>query len=63
MHCRRHNKVLLEAFSKTLDVSCEPEVAWALNTKNGLQNIGGFTPNHLVFGHIVNTSSILTYKL
>ena len=62
----RHNKVLFEAFSKTLeDVSCEPEVAlaWALSAKNALQNSGGFTPNQLVFGHNVNTPSIITDKI
>ena len=62
----RHNKVLFEAFSKTLEeVSCEPEVAlaWALSAKNSLQNHCGFTQNQLVFGHNVNTPSLLTDKL
>ena len=60
----RHNNTLLEAFSKTLeDVSCAPELAWALSAKNGLQKSSDFTPNQLVFGYLANTPTVLTNKL
>ncbi|XP_057305251.1 uncharacterized protein LOC130642182 [Hydractinia symbiolongicarpus] len=62
----RHNKILAETMFKTIeDTKCEPDVAlaWALSAKNSLQNHGGYSPNQLVFGHNVNTPTILTDHL
>ena len=62
----RHNQILGEAFSKTLDdVKCEPKIAlaWAVSAKNSLQNFGGFSPNQLVFGFNPNLPSVLHDKL
>ena len=61
--CERHNAILFESMSKTLeDTKCEPELAlaWALSAKNALQNKNGFSPNQLVFGHNVNLPTVLT---
>ena len=58
----RHHKMLYECMVKTIeDVKCEPEVAlsWALCAKNSLQNHGGYSPNHLVFGHNINMPCVL----
>ena len=61
----RHNGVLGEAVSKILEVDCSLEVAlcWAVNAKNTLLNIYGFSPYQLVFGSNPNLPSILTSKL
>lgn len=52
---------MFDVFSKTLeDVPSETEVALAepLVQSNDLQNIGGFTPNQLVFAY----NAVLTDK-
>ena len=62
----RHNKILAEAFSKTLsDVKCEPRVAlaWAVSAKNAIQNKEGFSPNQLVFSFNPNIPSVIEDKL
>ena len=59
----RHNAVLYETMMKTLDeVNCDSEVAlaWALSSKNTLQNKGGYSPNQLVFGYNTNLPTLLT---
>ena len=53
----RNKKVLYEALMKTMkDAQCDVEtsLAWAVSTKNALQNHGGYSPNQLVFGTNVN---------
>ena len=55
-----------EAVSKIMsDVNCSVEVAlcWAVNAKNSLQNIYGFSPYQLVFGRNPNLPSVFTDKL
>ena len=52
----KHNKISIESFGKTFeDIMCESDiaVAWAVDTTNALQNCGDFTPNQLVFGHVI----------
>ena len=62
-----HNLVVPESMKKIIqDVKCLPEVAnlaWAIGTKNSLQNYGGFSPNQLVFGHNINPPPVLTDAL
>ena len=53
----RNKKVLYEALMKTMkDAKCDVEtaLAWAVSTKNALQNHGVYSPNQLVFGTNVN---------
>ena len=62
----KHNDILGEAVYKILeDVKCSIEVAfcWALNAKNSLQNIYGFSPYQLVFGRNPNLPSVFENKL
>ena len=61
----RHLYFCLRLSLKLCKMSCEPDVAlaWALSAKNGLQNSGDFNSNQLVFGHNVNTPSVLTDQL
>ena len=62
----RHNGIIGEAVAKIVeDVDCSVEVAlcWAVNAKNSLQNIHGFSPYQLVFGKNPNLPSVLTNKL
>ena len=62
----KHNDIIGEAVSKIVeDTKCSVEVAlcWAINAKNSLQNIHGFSPYQLVFGHNPNLPSVLTNKL
>ena len=50
----RHNQVLGNMLDRVLnDVKCSFEVAlmWCVNAKNSLQNVHGFSPYQLVFGH------------
>ena len=64
--CERHNAVIGEAVSKILEeVNCSIDVAlcWAVNAKNTLLNVYGFSPYQLVFGHHPNLPSVLTDKL
>ena len=54
------------AVSKIIeDVNCSVEIAlcWAINAKNSLQNIHGFSPYQLVFGKNPNLPSVLTNRL
>ena len=62
----RHNKVLYETMMKTKDeVKCSAEVAlaWAVSSKNALQNNNGFSPNQLVFGRNTNLPTVLSDRL
>ena len=59
----RHNAILYETMSKTLeDTHCEPDMAlaWGVSAKNTLQNQGGFSANQLVFGYNPNFPTVLT---
>ena len=61
--CERHNAILFETMSKTLeDAKCDPDLAlaWAVSAKNALQNRSGYSPNQLVFGYNVNLPTVLT---
>ena len=62
----KQNDILGEAVSKILEeVDCSVEVAlcWAVNSKNSLQNIYGYSPYQLVFGRNPNLPTILNSKL
>ena len=62
----KHNGLIGDAVSKIMhDVRCSVEIAlcWALNAKNTLQNIHGFSPYQLVFGRNPNLPSVFTDKL
>lgn len=61
----RHNLVVYETMQKTmLETKCNVHtaLAWAVSSKNTLQNHAGYSPNQLVFGHNPNMPSILTDK-
>ena len=61
----RHNSVLYETMSKTMleaKVDDHTALAWAVSSKNALQNQGGFSPNQLVFGFNPNMPSVLFDK-
>ena len=50
----RHNQVLGNMLDRVLgDLNCNFEIAlaWCVNAKNSLQNVHGFSPYQLVFGH------------
>ena len=62
----KHNHIIGEAVYKIMeDVSCSLQVAlcWAVNAKNSLQNVYGFSPYQLVFGRNPNLPSVLENKL
>ena len=62
----KHNGIIGEAVSKVKsDIKCSVEVAlcWAVNAKNSLQNIYGFSPYQLVFGRNPTLPSVFTDKL
>ena len=62
----RHNGIIGEVVSKIMeDVECTVEVAlcWAVNAKNSLQNIHGFSPYQMVMGKNPILPSSLTNKL
>ena len=60
--CERHNSVIAQMTKKTkMSTSCTWKVAlmWAVNAKNNLHNIYGFTPQQLVMGRNTKLPSIL----
>lgn len=62
----KHNHIIGEAVYKVMeDIKCSVEVAlcWATNAKNSLQNVYGFSPYQLVFGHNPNLPSAFENKL
>ena len=64
--CEKHNGIIGEVVSKILEeINCGVEIAlcWAINAKNSLQNIFGFSPYQLVFGRNPNLPSVLNDKL
>ena len=55
----RGNAMLYETMMKTMeDVNCNMEIAlvWAVSTKNTLQNISGYSPNHPISWYLGLTS-------
>ena len=63
--CERHNAVIghmIDKIKDESDVSTEVALAWAINAKNSLHNIYGFSPSQLVFGNL-NLPSVLNDKL
>ena len=62
----RHHLVLYSTMEKTMiEMKCDATVAlaWAISSKNCLQNHDGFSPNQLVFGRNPNMPSVLIDKL
>ena len=62
----RHNGFLYETMQKTMmEAKCNVHVAlaWALSSKNALQNHAGYSPNQLVFGRNPNMPTVLTDKI
>ena len=64
--CERHNGIIGEVVQKILEeVNCDLEIAlcWAINAKNSLQNVYGFSPHQLVFGKNPQLPSTLSDRL
>ena len=64
--CEKHNGLIGDAVFKIMDdVKCSVEIAlaWAVNAKNSLQNIHGFSPYQLVFGRNPNLPAVITDRL
>ena len=62
----KHNGIIGEAVAKIQeDIHCSVEIAlcWALNAKNSLQNIYGFSPHQLVFGKNPNLPTVFNDRL
>jgi len=62
----RHNQTIARSMDKIIaDTGCHPEFAlmWAINAKNSLQNIAGFSPFQLVLGRNPRLPSTLTDDL
>ena len=58
----RHNGVLGNMVKKTIeDTGCtiDQALSWTVCAKNSLQNVGGFSPNQLVFGYNPSLPSVL----
>ena len=59
--CERHNKILTDIVLKIKEVikcTWETALAWAVNAKNCLMNINGFSPHQLVFGQNVKLPNV-----
>ena len=65
--CERHNAVISDMLKKIMKETpgCKLQVAlaWAVNAKNSLQNVYGFSPAQLVFGYNPNLPSTMNDKL
>lgn len=62
----KHNHIIGEAVYKIMeDINCSVEIAlcWAVNAKNSLQSVYGFSPHQLVFGRNPNLPSAFENKL
>ena len=61
----RHNAVIGNMVDKIIaDIDCSLEIAlaWAVNAKNSLHSVYGYSPNKLVFGRNPNPPSCLNDK-
>ena len=61
----RHNGLLAEMIDAVIEEThCKPEiaVAWAVNSKNSLNNTFGFSPYQLVFGKNPEVPNIMSYR-
>ena len=59
--CEWHNKILTKIvlkINKAIKCTWETALAWAVNGKNCLMNINGFSPHQLVFGQNVKLPNI-----
>ena len=64
--CERHNAVIGNMVKKIVsEARCDIKtaLAWAVNAKNCLHNVYGFSPAQLVFGRNPNLPSVLNDKL
>ena len=64
--CERHNAVIGNMVTKMMHDSgnnIETALAWAINAKNSLHNVYGFSPAQLVFGKNPNIPTVLNDKL
>ena len=64
--CELHNHILTETLLKIKeDVNCswETALAWAINAKNSLININGFSHYQLVLWHNVSLSWVFSDKI
>ena len=64
--CERHNAVIGGMVTKMMHDSSDDidtALAWAINAKNSLHNVYGFSPAQLVFGRNPNIPTVLNDKL
>ena len=64
--CEQHNHILTETLLKIKEyVNCswETALAWAINVKNSLININGFSPSQLVLGRDVSLPSVFSDRI
>ena len=62
---RSHNAVIGDMVTKIVaETKCPLEIAlaWAVNAKNSLHNVYGYSPNQLVFGRNPNLPSVINDK-
>ena len=62
----RHNATLAEMLYKTLEdknISIETALAWAIQAKNSLANVHGFSPAQLAIGYNPQVPTVLTSQL
>ena len=61
----RHNATLTETLMKMkedTDLSWETAISWAVNAKNSLLNVHGFSPYQIVYGRNPNLPSVIVNK-
>ena len=61
----RHNATLTETLHKIREnssISWETAISWAVNAKNSLLNVHGFSPYQIVFGRNPNLPSVIVNK-
>ena len=63
--CGYHNAVIGDMVTKIVaETKCPLEIAlaWAVNAKNSLHNVHGYSPNQLVFSRNPNLPSVINDK-